>query len=96
MNRFGFIIVPEKGNTRSVTGLAVENGLQCNPETTPNGLPIAAWFIRSDNRDAEMDAYARQYPGITLAKVEITEGISYPPAQRASKFSFSEKGKIPL
>jgi hypothetical protein len=96
MNRHGFVIVPEKGHIVNVTGLTVENGIQCNPETTPKGLPPAAWFTRADNRDAEMDAYARQYPGITLAKVEITEGVSYPPAQRPSRFSFSEKGKTPL
>jgi hypothetical protein len=96
MNRHGFVIVPEKGYMVNVTGLSVENGVAVNPENTPRGLPPSAWFTRSETRDTEMEAYARQYPGITLAKVEITEGISYPPSPRASRFSFSEKGKIPL
>jgi hypothetical protein len=94
MNRFGFVLLPERGNRREFflsnnAGWAVHSD-----HSDARKAPAAVWFDTAQRRDLAMNEAATTWPGNIFCPVEVTNGIKCVPGPLAN-YNINERGVLP-
>lgn len=101
MKTFGIVVYPEDNNSYQYQGRKAEHGKFCSQTSATDisgniGYPIAVFFDTPEGRDAEMEWMLKNHPNVMFCKVEVTAGKKTQPNPKATEFSISKKGILPV
>ncbi len=94
MNRFGFILFPER-DTGQEFFFRDTVGIVVNANHADNSKPPAAvWFETVGRRDSAMQEASHAWPGSLFCPVEVVSGIKRP-AGPVTAYTINERGVLP-